>query len=73
MNGPKIKYHQRNGCGCYTLNDKPLSIEEEHLYSVEMRRARELYHHHQEAVEKLPEWVKKAGKRLKIKPLTKYL
>lgn len=73
MSGPKIKYHQRNGCGCYSLNGKPLSIEDEKRYSVEMRRARELYEHHKEAVEKLPEWVKKTSKRLKIKPLTKYL
>jgi hypothetical protein len=73
MNGPKIKYHQRNGSGCYSLNGEPLSIEDEQHYQVEMRRARELYHHHKEVVEKLPGWVKKAGKRFNIKAITLYL
>lgn len=73
MYKPKIKYHQRNGSGCYSLNGKPLSIEDEHHYPVEMRRARELYHHHKEFIDGLPRWIKSLGKRLDIQAITLYL
>lgn len=70
---PKIKYHQRNGCGCYSLNGKPLSIEDEQLYQIEMRQARELYHHHKEFIDGLPQWIKSLGKRFNIKAISLYL
>jgi len=69
----KIKYHQRNGSGCYSLNGKPLSIEDEQHYQVEMRRARELYHIHKKFIDGLPQWIKSLGKRFNIKALTQYL
>lgn len=73
MHTTKIKYYQRNGSGYYTLNGKPLSIENKEYCQIEMRRARELYHHHKKFIEGLPEWIKLLGKHFNIKAITLYL
>jgi len=69
----KIKYYNRNGNFMYTLNGEPLTADERSKYSIECRRARELFTHRREIVQGLPAIIVKLCKRFRIRLITQYL